>query len=109
MCWFVQETRKDNGENYPPSMLHQLLAAFQQILHMNKVPFNLFDKSDLCFGDLHNTLDSVCVKLRKDGVGAEVNHAPVIILEHENISYCTVCVILSVCYHPYSTVCIIHN
>lgn len=109
MCWFVQETHKDNGENYPPSMLHQLLAAFQQILRMNKVPFNLFDKSDLCFGDLHNTLDSVCVKLRKDGVSAEVNHAPVIILEHENISYCTVCVILSVRYHPYCTVCIIHN
>ena len=32
MCCFVQETRKENGEKYPPSTLHQLLAAFQQIL-----------------------------------------------------------------------------
>ena len=59
MCCFVQETHKENGENYPPSTLCQLLAAFQQILHMNKVLFNLFDKSDLRFHDLHNTFDSV--------------------------------------------------
>ena len=64
MCCFVQETRKENGENYPPSTLRLLLAAFQQILHMNKV--NLFDKSDLRFRDLHNTLDSVCNS--KDGI-----------------------------------------
>ena len=29
------------------------------------------------------TLDSVWVKLRKDGIGKEVNHAPVITLRHE--------------------------
>ena len=28
MCCFVQEMRKENGENYPPSTLGQLLAAF---------------------------------------------------------------------------------
>ena len=56
MCCFVQETRKENGENYPPSTLRLLLAAFQRILCMNKVPFNLFDKSDLRFRDLQNTL-----------------------------------------------------
>ena len=30
MCCFVQEMRKENGENYPPSTLCQLLPAFQR-------------------------------------------------------------------------------
>ena len=32
---------------------------------MNKVPFNLFDKSDLRFRDLQNTLDTVCVTVMR--------------------------------------------
>lgn len=85
LCLFVQETRKENGENYPATTLRQLLAAFQRIMHTNKIPFNLFDKADLRFSDLHNTLDSVCVKLRKEGIGASVHHAPIITLEDENL------------------------
>ena len=46
---------------------------------------NLFDKADLRFSDLHNTLDGVCVKLRKEGIGASVHHAPIITLEDENL------------------------
>ena len=35
------------------------------------------------FRDLHMTLDTVCVSLRKEGVGAEAKHAAVISIEHE--------------------------
>ena len=80
----MQETRK---ENYPVTTIRQLLSAFQRVFCANKVLFNLFDKSGFRFHDLHNTLDSVSMRLRKDGIGAEVHHAPVITLEHENIMW----------------------
>ena len=85
LCCFVQETKKENGLPYPATTLRSLLAAFQRILHSNKVPVNIFDKSDLRFLDLHMTLDTVCVSLRKQGVGTEVKHAAVIPLDHEDI------------------------
>ena len=53
------------------------------MMQANKIPFNIFDKADMRFLDLHNTLDTVCVSLHKDGMGAEVKHAGVISLEHE--------------------------
>ena len=36
----ARDVHKENEENYPPSTLHLLLAAFQRILCMNMVPFN---------------------------------------------------------------------
>ena len=83
LCCFVQETRKESGENYPGTTLGQMLSAFQRVLHTNKVPFNIFDKHDLHFHELRNTLDTVCVELRKQGIGTETSHAPVIISEHK--------------------------
>ena len=83
LCCFVQETKKENGLPYPATTLRSLLAAIQRVLHSNKIPLNLFDKSDMRFRDLHMTLDTVCVSLRKEGVGAEVKHATVISIEHE--------------------------
>ena len=87
LCCFVQETRKENGEQYPASSLRSLLAAFQRVFLSNKIPFNLFDKGDHRFQDLHKTLDTVCVSLRKEGIGAEVKHAPMISMEHEDIMW----------------------
>ena len=60
------------------------MSGIQRVLQANKVPFNLFDKSDLHFRDLHKTLDSVCVALRKEGIGTEVKHAAVISLADED-------------------------
>ena len=81
LCRYVIETRKENGDS--PSLIRQLLAAIQRILKKNKVPLNIFDKSDLRFLELHNTLDVICVGLRKKGIGAEVHHADMIPMEHE--------------------------
>ena len=80
LCRFVQETRKENGENYPPSTIQSLLSAFQTVVQGNKVTFRFFDKSGLKFRNLRNTLDSVCVSLRKEGIGAVRKHATVIFL-----------------------------
>jgi hypothetical protein len=85
LCCFVQETKKENGLPYPATTIRSLLAAIQRVLHSNKVPLNLFDKSDMRFRDLHMTLDTVCVSLRKEGVGTEVKHAAVVSVEHEDI------------------------
>jgi len=72
LCCLLQEMRKENGDGYPPTTLHQLLAVFQRILRDNKILYNIFDKTDLHFQDLHNTLACICKKLRKSGVGEEV-------------------------------------
>ena len=87
LCCFVQETRKESGERYPASSLRSLLAAFQRILRHNRVAVNIFDKNDLEFADLHMTLDTVCVSLRKDGIGASVKHACVVAVDHEMIMW----------------------
>ena len=87
LCCFIQETRKESGQKYPGTTLRQMLSSFQRVLRMNKVPFNLFDKHDLRFHDLRNTLDTVCVELRKEGIGADTSHAAVITSKHENIMW----------------------
>ena len=87
LCCYVQETKKENGLPYPASTLRSLLAALQRTLHSNRVPFNIFDKADMRFRDLHMTLDTVCVALRKEGIGADVKHAAVISLEHEELMW----------------------
>lgn len=83
LCCYVQETKKENGLPYPATTLRSLLAALQCVLHSNKVPFNIFNKFDMRFRYLHTTLDTVCVSLSKEGIGAEVKHAAVVSLEHE--------------------------
>ena len=84
LCCYVQETKKENGLPYPPT-LRSLLAALQRTMHSNRVPFNIFDNADMCFRDLHMTLDTVCVVLRKEGIGADIKHAAVISLEYKEL------------------------
>jgi hypothetical protein len=84
---FCSRNKKRVGENYPASTLRQILSAFQRILRTNKIPFNIFDKHDLRFSELRNTLDTVCVGLRKQGIGGEVSYAPVVLYEHEMLMW----------------------
>jgi hypothetical protein len=56
---FIVETRKSNGDLYPPATLHQLLCRI--LPHMrSKNPGcpNFLDKKDSRFRLLHGTLDS---------------------------------------------------
>lgn len=67
--------------------LHQILSVFQHVLCSNKIPFNIFDKQDLCFDDLQKTLNTICVRIGKQGVGTEALHAPTIPVEHEKLMW----------------------
>ena len=82
---FVVETRKSNGDHYPPATLHQLLCGI--LWHMrSKNPEcpNFLDKKDSRFRQLHGTLDSYFHKLHSDGVGRQIKHAEVISSEEED-------------------------
>ena len=82
---FVIETRKANGEMYPPSTLHQLLCGILRFMreHNPECP-NFLDKSDNRFRRLQGTLDSYFHKLHSEGIGRHVKHAETISTAEEN-------------------------
>ena len=83
---FIAETRKVNGEPYPPTTLQLLLSGLQR--HMKAVDKerapNIFAKNDVAFQTLHHTMDSVYRKLRADGVGAQKQSTETFTKEEEN-------------------------
>ncbi|XP_011410282.1 PREDICTED: uncharacterized protein LOC105316787 [Amphimedon queenslandica] len=85
LCRFVSEARKENREPYPSATIRSLLAVYQRILQDNKLDYHLFSKNDFRFRELQNTIDSVCVTLRKEGVGAIRKAAAVITKEDEQL------------------------
>ena len=84
LCYFVQETRKEAGHPYPPRSLKQLLCGLKRIMDSNKVPFNIFDRSNMQFRDFHMVCNSACSDLLKQGIGSTVRHAQTIPMEHED-------------------------
>ena len=70
---YIAETRKVNGDPYPPSTLQSLLSGI--LRHMRSIDPthapNIFDKGNPAFRDLHCTMDSLYRQLRAEGVGAE--------------------------------------
>ena len=81
---FVIETRKANGEIYPPSTLHQLLCGILRFMHNPECP-NFLDKSDTDrFRRLQGTLDSYFHKLHLEGIGRHIMHAETISADEEN-------------------------
>lgn len=87
LCWWlcrcVLKTHKEDGSRYPPPSIRQLSGAFQYILRVEKVPYNILDKLDVHFEIFNLTVNTVCVSLRKEGIGADVKHARVLTLEDE--------------------------
>ena len=82
---FVVETRKANGELYPPKTVHQLLCGL--LRHMRDVnpelcP-NFLDKKDTRFKPLQGAMDAHFHRLHSTGVGREVKHARVLTKEDE--------------------------
>lgn len=83
---FIAETRKVNGEPYPPTTLHLLLCGLQRYMKAvdkERAP-NMFAKNDVAFQTLHHTMDSVYRKLRADGVGAQKQSTETFTKEEEN-------------------------
>ena len=72
---FVVETRKSNGEAYPPATLHQLLCGvLRHMRDCNPGCPNFLDKKDSRFKQLHGTLDSYFHDLHCEGIGRQVKH-----------------------------------
>ena len=82
---FIVETRKTNGQSFPPSTLHQLLCGLLHYMRQKNphVP-NFLDKSDTHFKPLHSTMDCYFNKLHASGVGRQIQHAETISGEEED-------------------------
>ena len=79
---FVVETRKSNGEPYPPATLHQLLCGvLRHMRDCNPGCPNFLDKKDSRFRQLQGTLDAYFHNLHSEGIG---RHAETISTEEEN-------------------------
>ena len=82
---FVPETRKANGEFYPPKTLHQLLCGlFQHMRDINPGCPNFLDKKDCRFKDLQGTMDAHFHHLHSTGIGREIKHARVLTKDDED-------------------------
>ncbi len=84
----MAETRKVNGEPYPPLTLHSILSGL--LRYMRGVDAekaqNNFAKKDHRFEKLHNTIDTIYRALRAQGVGAEKHAAEPFSKEEEKSS-----------------------
>ena len=81
---FVAEARNKDGKPYSPVCVQSLLAGI--LRHMREINIdtpNFIDKGDRRFRELHGVVESVLCDLRRNGIGAEVKHAPVISPEEE--------------------------
>ena len=82
---FVTETRKSNGEPYPPATLHQLLyGVLRHMRDCNPGCPNFLDKKDSRFRQLQGTLDAYFHNLHCEGIGRQVKHAETISTEEDN-------------------------
>jgi hypothetical protein len=83
---FVAETRKVNGDPYPPTSLHLLLSGLQR--HMRSIDRerapNILAKDSPSFQTLYRTMDAVYKKLRANGVGAQKRITETFTKEEEN-------------------------
>lgn len=86
LCKYVLETRKETGENYPPTTLMNLLPGL--LSHMRackRQAFNTMDEKDPIFTQLHKVMDSFFRKLHRGGIGTRPNRSEIISLEEEDV------------------------
>ena len=83
--YFVLEARSHDGTKYSPATICLILSGLNRILKESKAPFNIFDKLNSCFRELHLTLDCVTSTLHHEGIGVIKNTAAVILFEDEEL------------------------
>ena len=80
---YIAETRKENGDCYPPKTPYALLAGLLQYCQSkNPTCLNFFDTSDKQF--LHNAIDNTFWQLQQKGVGLVSKSAEAFSKEEEN-------------------------
>ena len=83
---YVVETRRANGNLYPPSTLHSLMCGLlRHMRSINPECPNFLDKKDVRFQSLHKTLDALFNRLHSDGIGRQVKKADVISHDEERM------------------------
>ena len=85
LCRFVVEARKQDGQHYPPTTLQSLLSGILRYMreqHGDTPDF--LSKKDWRFRGLRGTIESTYSELRKNGIGAEVKHTPIVTKEEED-------------------------
>lgn len=81
---FIAEVRRCDGEQYPAKSIHQILAGLLRYMRgIDKNCPNFLDKNDHRFQGIDRTCESVYRSLRKQGVGADVRHTPVVTVAEE--------------------------
>jgi hypothetical protein len=70
LCVYINETRNQNGEPYPPKSIYALLCGILREMRIkNPLYPNFLKKDDPDFVTFHNTLDNVFKSLRSNGIG----------------------------------------
>ena len=71
LCKYVMETRKENGERYPPKTILNLSGLLRYMRENKKDAFNIMDDKDPVFLQLHKVLDSFFRLSHSDGIGTK--------------------------------------
>ena len=82
LCKFVLETRKANGEFYPPNTLYSLCCGLLRYIRERKPELNIF--KDPSYNGFQKTLDSEMKRLTSLGVGVKRHQAEPITVDEEN-------------------------
>ena len=80
---FVLETRKADGDNYPPDTLYVICSGLQRFIRETRPEINLF--KDPAFTGFQCTLDSEMKRLWSLGLGVKKKQAEPITVEEENL------------------------
>ena len=84
LSFYIVETKKSNGESYPPKTLYQLLTGLlRHSRSRNSLTPNFLDKANPAFKSFHHVLDNTFKSLRQEGVGSGTKHAEIITKEEE--------------------------
>ena len=76
MARFVQEVRRKDGKEYPPSSLTSIVSAVQRYLRENGCPaVSFFDETNPTYDLLRKSLDSKLKALTRKGVGCQRKQA----------------------------------
>ena len=85
LALYIAETRKENGDCYPPKSLYALLAGLLRYCQsQNPACLNFLDTSDKRFYVLHNAMDNTFRQLRQSGAGSACKSAEAFSKKEEN-------------------------
>ena len=82
LCDFIVEIRKENGEQYPPSSMYDLISGLSLYLERKHGFTNKLVSG--AFRSVRNTLDNIMKERTAEGVGGRPERDP-ILEEHEQV------------------------